>query len=215
MEPSRRAATFLGHQGRHGASHAVGMIIAGGAFFAKRAGGDKEQLCPRCGKAEDTPDHRYYDCPDLLGIEDPEGILKKTSWLKNKRQKEKNAGGRFALAQRVAQGFDGQAKRRQRRNAGRIGRGKFWSTGSPNRHNLHRRGGSRSLGPQASSNGGSRSSSLPMGKRPRRSTQRFRRSEFYYEHGAGEAISPQSRDSGSNLGDRGGASSSPTEPEKA
>ncbi len=62
---------------------ALHAIACGGAAIGERRGHD-DRACPYCGAPAEDAAHRYYLCPTLSQLEDPDGILAKTSWTVDK-----------------------------------------------------------------------------------------------------------------------------------
>ena len=62
---------------------ALNAVACGGALVGERFGIGM-QSCQYCGAAVEDAAHRYYLCPSLRDLDDPDGVLAKTAWIVDK-----------------------------------------------------------------------------------------------------------------------------------
>jgi hypothetical protein len=74
--------------GAHAGVAALTAVVTGSVRFGSRLGG-ANRVCPHCSMAaEEDAKHRYYECPSLAELYDPEKIRSKPNWLKAKARTE-------------------------------------------------------------------------------------------------------------------------------
>ena len=81
FETARKAMQALQKKGQNVEATALSTAVVGGIWFAARNREERQQICSRCGVANDTPMHRYYRCHANRNLRDEEGCIAKTRWL--------------------------------------------------------------------------------------------------------------------------------------